>query len=42
MLPQENSRVLEMPFVAFWGKEFYRIPKVVKYVEDFFVDYFQG
>ena len=23
-----------MPFLAFWGTEFYRIPKVVKYVED--------
>ena len=29
-----KSRVLEMPFLAFWGTEFYRIPKVVKYVED--------
>ena len=23
-----------MPFLALWGTEFYRIPKVVKYVED--------
>ena len=23
-----------MPFLAFWGTEFYRIPKIVKYVED--------
>ena len=23
-----------MPFLAFWGMEFYRIAKVVKYVED--------
>ena len=29
-----KSRVLEMPFLAFWGTEFHRIPKVVKYVED--------
>ena len=29
-----KSRVLEMPFLVFWGTEFYRIPKVVKYVED--------
>ena len=29
-----KSRVLEMPFLAFWGTEFYRIPKVVKYVKD--------
>ena len=26
--------VLEMPFLAFWGTEFHRIAKVVKYVED--------
>ena len=29
-----KSRVLEMPFLAFWGAEFYQISKVVKYVED--------
>ena len=29
-----KSRVLEMLFLVFWGTEFYRIPKVVKYVED--------
>ena len=28
-----KSTILEMPFLAFWGTEFYRIPKVVKYVE---------
>ena len=32
--PTGKSRVLEMSFLAFWGTEFYRIPKVVKYVED--------
>ena len=36
MLPPKilKPRVLEMPFIAFWGTEFYRIPKVVKYVKD--------
>ena len=29
-----KSTFLEMPFLAFWGVEFYRIPKVVKYLED--------
>ena len=29
----ELLMILEMPFLAFWGTEFYRIPKVVKYVE---------
>ena len=34
MLPPENFKILEMPFLASWGTEFYWIPKVVKYVED--------
>ena len=36
MLAQENLKatILETHFLAFWGTEFYRIPKVVKYVED--------
>ena len=29
-----KSTILEIPFLAFWGVEFYRIPKVVKYLED--------
>ena len=29
-----KSTILEMPFLALWDTEFYRISKVVKYVED--------
>ena len=29
-----KSTIFEMPFLAFWGMELYRIPKVVTYMED--------